>query len=206
VASESLGEKLARLFVEQGGVATTAQLREAGLSAERLGRLVRRGVLVSPRRGTYAPMALAKQAAGNNVRAEALRVAAAIARSRFELIGSHRSAAQMHGLDQLTVQSARVVTVTQPRLAAEGNRSGYAGMRLYTAELPGDHVTKLFGVPCTTVPRTVIDLARSESFTAGVVVADNALHTKKTTGGELQAVLAHCAWWPGIVTARRVLE
>jgi predicted transcriptional regulator of viral defense system len=201
-----LGGELARLFVKQGGVATAAQLHTAGLSPERLRRLVRRGILVSQRRGTYAAVTLADRAAANNATAEAFRVAASIARSRFGLIGSHRSAALMHGLDLLTVQSARVVALTQPRPAGEGNRSGYPGVRLHTAQVPDDHLTSRFEVPCTTVPRTVIDLARSESFTAGVVVADNALHAKKTTRGELQTVLAQCARWPGIANARRVVE
>jgi len=205
VASESWVTELARLFAQNGGVATTAELRAAGLSAERLEHLVRRGVLVSTRRGTYASATHANRAARNNATAEALRVSASIARSEAALTGSHRSAAIMHGLDLLTVQAARLVTVSRSRQAAR-NRAGYGGVHIYAAELPAEHVTRQFGVACTTVPRTVIDLARSGTFMAGVVVADSALHAKKATRSELTAVLRRCAGWPGIANARRVVE
>jgi hypothetical protein len=111
----------------------------------------------------------------------------------------------MHGLDLLTVRSAHVVTVTQSH-RIRGNRAGYSGVRLYTADVPDEQVTRRFRVLCTTAARTVIDLARSATFTAGVVVADSALQKKKTTRAELESVLAHCNRWPGIVNARRVVE
>jgi very-short-patch-repair endonuclease len=61
-------------------------------------------------------------------------------------------------------------------------------------------------VRCTTVARTVIDLSRTESFDAGVVVADGARHHNKVTRAELDAVLTDCAGWPGIAAARRAVE
>jgi hypothetical protein len=66
-------------------------------------------------------------------------------------------------------------------------------------------VTTVRGVPLTTVARTVIDLARCLSFEAGVAVADSALYGGKATRGELDAVLARCARWPGIQRARRAV-
>jgi hypothetical protein len=134
-----------------------------------------------------------------------MRVAAAAAGIGLDPVASHRSAAVMHGLDLLSASSGRMVTLTQPRRGI-GNRSNYPGILMHTAAIPADQVTAQFGVPCTTVARTVIDLARSGSFDAGVVVADNALHAKKTTRAELESVLARCARWPGIATARRAVE
>ena len=53
--------------------------------------------------------------------------------------------------------------------------------------------------------RTVVDLARTVPFAAGVVVADSALRDKQATRGELEAVVARCERWPGIQRARRVV-
>jgi predicted transcriptional regulator of viral defense system len=205
VAAQSLAGKLTALFRDNGGVATVEQLAAAGLSAERLRRLTRRGVLVPARRGVYVAGTLAERMAHDPANAEALRVAGVVAVTNGGWIASHQSAAVMHGLDLLGPPPTKVVTVTQPHRGA-GNRSGYAGVRIRAAEVPDEHVTRRFKVPCTTVPRTVIDLARSQTFTAGVVVADNALHANKTTRAELEGVLARCNRWPGIVNARRVVE
>lgn len=197
-------DELVAKFRENNWVLTTQQLLAAGLSPSQIDRLTRRGILFSPRRGVHAPRAVVERASHNQAESEALRVAGAVAGIGMEPVASHRSAAIMHGLDLLSVSSGRVVTVTQPRQGV-GNRSGYPGIRMYTAEIPADHITTRFGVRCTTVARTVIDVARSGSFDAGVVVADNALHGKKTTREELQAVLAQCTRWPGIATARRAV-
>ncbi len=61
-------------------------------------------------------------------------------------------------------------------------------------------------MPVTTVARTVIDLARTSSFRAGVVTADNALHRGRTTKDELAAVLADCRRWRGSRAAAAVVE
>ena len=62
------------------------------------------------------------------------------------------------------------------------------------------------GVPVTSVARTVVDLARTTPFRSGVVLADSALHAKKTSEAELLAVAAGCTRWPGIGRARQVIE
>ncbi|HTX26025.1 MAG TPA: hypothetical protein VME19_03270 [Streptosporangiaceae bacterium] len=56
------------------------------------------------------------------------------------------------------------------------------------------------------MPRTVVDLARTSPFRAGVVVADSALRRKLTTKADLAAVVAECARWPGLTQARDVVE
>jgi hypothetical protein len=98
-----------------------------------------------------------------------------------------------------------VVSLTRP----PGNRashSGWSDIEVHTAEVAAEHVAQLHGVPVTSAARTVVDLTRALPFRNGVVVADSAIHARKTTKPELQAVLAHCAGWPGIKSARRVVE
>ena len=118
-------------------------------------------------------------------------------------MASHQSAAEAHGLDLLRRPSALVTLTRQPGL---GSKSGKPNVRVHTAELPAAHVGGRFGVPVTTVPRTVIDLARALDFRAGVVVADSALHQHLTSKKELRQVLADCRRWPGVRRAARVVD
>ena len=62
----------------------------------------------------------------------------------------------------------------------------------------------LGGLPVTSPARTVVDLART-GFRLGVVAADSALHKGLIGADELHAVIADCAGWPGITTAREVV-
>lgn len=199
------GREIAELFRESKWVLTTEQLVTAGVSRERIGRLVRQGILMSPRHGTYVPVLMATQAAADPRREEALRVATVLARRSVGPVASHRSAAIMHGLDTLSASSAKMITVTQAP-GGHGSRASRRGVRLYTAELPAEHVTTRFGVACTSVARTVVDLARCGTLDAGVVVADSALRMKLTGPGELAAVLDACGHWPGTAAARRAVE
>jgi hypothetical protein len=61
-------------------------------------------------------------------------------------------------------------------------------------------------LPVTTAARTVVDLARTLSFRAGVVAADSALHRKLVTKAGLTAVLAACPRWQGVRRATTVIE
>jgi hypothetical protein len=96
------------------------------------------------------------------------------------------------------------VALTRPP-ASTSRRSGPPGVRLHVAALPAEHVVTRHGVQVTSVARTVIDLARTSSFLAGVVVADSALHTRKTTKAELRSVIAACPRWPGLQAAREAV-
>jgi hypothetical protein len=77
---------------------------------------------------------------------------------------------------------------------------------VYSARLPAGHVGSRVAIPLTTVARTVIDLARSQDFTSGVVVADSALHKRLTSKQELQRVLAELPRSRGAMRAVAVVE
>jgi predicted transcriptional regulator of viral defense system len=171
---------------------TTARLIEAGVSPGRIRRLVERGVLSPVGRGTYVRASLAAKLGprGQHV----LQVAAVSAAARPGVVGSHQSAAIIHGIDLLGWPSPGVTVTHRPGI---GRASGRAGVRVHAAALPDSHVTTWGGVAVTSVARTVVDLARTSSFRAGVVAADCALHRELTTKAELSAVLADCGRWPG---------
>jgi hypothetical protein len=85
-----------------------------------------------------------------------------------------------------------------------GSRTGDLGVLVHIAALPAEHVVSYRGLPLTSVPRTVIDLARTLPFAEGVAVADSALHAGLTSKSELAAVIAECPRWPGLQRAREV--
>ena len=165
--------------------------------------LVRKGVLVRVGRGAYVRGALAKKAEGSQAGEQALALASMFAAGRIAVVGSHQSAAIIHGIDLLGRRSPGVTVTHRPGV---GSGSGRPGVRVHRAALPASHVILRGGVPVTSVARTVVDLARTSSFRSGVVVADSALHRGLTSKDELRAVLADCARWPGLARARQVID
>jgi hypothetical protein len=150
-------------------------------------------------------LAQAEAVQADPARLHALLAATAIAATKSEWVASHHSAAVIHGLDLLGRPPAKIIAVTTANRGS-GNWRTYQGVRVHAAKIPPGQVTSRFGVPCTSVARTVVDLARSSPFIQGVVVADSALHAGTTTRRKLDEVLAQCARWPGIRDARRVVE
>jgi Protein of unknown function (DUF559) len=166
--------------------------------------LVRSGHLVRVRHGVYATRRAVDWAEGDQARAHALCVLAIRASVGRAVVASHHSAALLHRLDLLKSPSADTVTVTLSS-AKPWNRPASAGIVFHSADLPPEHVTRYYNVPVTTVPRTVIDLARTLPFMDAVVVADSALRAAKTTKPELRRIADSCARWPGVTQARRVV-
>lgn len=72
------------------------------------------------------------------------------------------------------------------------------------ADLDGRDVETWYGIPVTTVARTVVDLARIDPR-SGLMAADAALHEALLTSGQLTAVLERSAGLPGVRRAREVL-
>jgi Protein of unknown function (DUF559) len=169
----------------------------------RLRSLVRRGYLVPVRHGAFATRSAAAAAENDPCRAHALQVAAVRASVGRDAVGSHHSAALIHGFDLLKPPSPELVTLTcRPRMRRRSRRT--AGVLFRIAELPDHHATRACGTEVTTPARTVIDLARTLPFIEAVVVADSALRAGKTTKEELASICADCPRWPGIAQARRV--
>lgn len=180
---------------------TTAGLLEAGVSPGRIRQLVRRGVLSPVGRGTYVRASIAANLGqrGQHV----LGLASVLAAAYPGVVGSHESAAIVHKLDRIGPWPAET-TVTHPPGAGRG--SGRPGVRVHVAALPESHVTVRGGIRVTSVGRTVVDLARTSSFRAGVVAADSALRGALTTKDDLRTVLADCGRWPGLAQARLVVD
>lgn len=82
--------------------------------------------------------------------------AALLATGTRAAVASHHTAARLHGLALPSTEGPEHVTV--PRTYRYLRRHD---LRSHTSALPAHHVTRINGLPCTTVPRTVLDLARA---------------------------------------------
>ena len=165
--------------------------------------MVERGELLRIGWGYYATADLAELIPALPAGRLLLSAAAAAASLGPSAVVSHETAALLHGLSLLGPPPA-ALTITRPPGA--GSRSARRGISLHCAALPAAHVGGRLGVPVTTVPRTVIDLARVLDFRAGLVVADSALQRKLTSQKELRAVMAACPRWRGVRMAAAVVE
>jgi hypothetical protein len=192
------------IFFRSGGVATAAELLAQEVSRSQLRQWARDRRVTAVARGVYAPTEWLESLAGDPRRLHAVALNAVIRRNPG-LVASHESAAYLQGVDVLLAAGTTVPPVTLTRRAKEPGRAQVHGALVRAATLPDDHVTTAFGVPVTTVARTVMDIARTSGFTAGVVAADSALHSHVVVKVELAIILEECGQWPGVVRARQVL-
>src|SRR5215469_14385593 len=174
------------------GIVTTAELAAAGFSGARIRTLTRRGDLHQVRRGVYANGPRAREILAIADGRQLLQLAAAVAVAGPNAVVSHESAAYLHSIDLLCTPDVATLTCSPGR----GWKARF-GVRLHAMELPAEHITTMARLPVTTSARTVVDLARTLGFRAGVVTADSALHRKLVTKPELRAVLATCPRWRG---------
>lgn len=141
--TRSWDEQILELAMRQHGVVARWQLREMGMPDRTIGDRLSQRRLHPIHRGVYA--------VGHSLlSADAHLMAAALAGGPAAVV-SHISAADLYGI---LSHSGRWVYVTVP-----GGGRSRGGLRFHRARLPGDEVTHARGIPVTTVPRTLFDLA-----------------------------------------------
>jgi hypothetical protein len=163
-------------------------------SALRRGKLIqlRRGVLV----GCLALAATRDEAKARHALLAKGAILAAEGPPAFACLGS---AGLLHEFKRLGQSPQRVRLY---RRKGPPWRDG--DVAVLTCGLPDAHLTEVMDVPCTTGPRTVVDLARWVAFRGGVVVADSAMRLG-VERQQLSAVAKDCTRWPGIRKARDVI-
>jgi very-short-patch-repair endonuclease len=138
---------LAALAKRQYGVASRAQLLGAGWSEGAIKKRIRGGRLHRLQAGVYL--------VGHELIPREGRWIAAVLSSGPEAVLSHWSAAALWGIRP---SSRERIDVTVP------HRSRSSGLiRRHISQLPADERTAEEGIPVTTVPRTIFDLATAES-------------------------------------------
>ena len=171
----------------------------AGYSDAELARQVRRGEIARLQRGTYltgSPVPPRDAEARHR-----LVVAATVAELRVPAVVSHASAAALHALPLWRVRLNRVHVLRAPPASGASK----ARLHLHVARCDVDDITALEGLAVTTVTRTVVDVARTESFESAVVLADAALHHRLTSPTQLRDCLERMGAVAGVRAAFRVL-
>jgi very-short-patch-repair endonuclease len=191
-----MNKKLAKTAASQGRVFTRRQALDAGLTPAQVRVLIAREWLVLLR-GVYAERALA-----DSLSPEARHVldaAAAVVASRLGPVASHRTGALAHGLPLLGGLPELPQLTRTPRSSDDTSRTP----GLHVATLLATDLTSVGGMPVTTLPRTAVDIARTEPVRAGVVFADAVLR-RLVPQEELLAVAQAHRSWPGGPRAVRV--
>ncbi len=142
-SSRAVDRVIAELAEVQHGVVGRRQLLAAAVSRRQIGVRLSRGSIHPIHHGVYA-------VGHKRVSLEGKWTAAVLACGRGATL-SHRSAAQLWGL---LSHSSGFPEVTRP-----GSYRGRAGIVMHRVLLPADERTVVDGIPVTTVPRTIFDLA-----------------------------------------------
>jgi hypothetical protein len=131
------------LAERQHGVVDRAQLIDLGIGSRAIRHRVDCGRLHVVHRGVYA--------VGHRALTRAGRWMAAVLAQGLDAVLSHRSGARLW---RIRSSEGVRIDVTVPR-----SRRSRAGIQVHHSSLPADEVTVENGIPVTTVPRTLFDLA-----------------------------------------------
>ncbi len=172
-SNQSSYEALYRIAEQQAGYFAALQAKEAGYSQRQLTYYVRTGRFERIRQGIYRlsqypsepneDLFLAWLEAGRNA------------------VISHESALALYQLSD--VLPARVHLIIPPKASRR-----HPGLQLHVNRLSAGEVTKYAGLPVTTVPRTIVDVAASGLAEELVVQAvQEAIERGLTTADSLRA-------------------
>lgn len=184
------------------------ELVAAGLTDRRLDAGLREGSLLRAHPGWY--VSASEWSALNSAEQHLLRALAVAANAEVAPVFSHATAAILHGLPLYGLRDRRVhATVGRPV-----NRRSSEGVFRHRLDLAADHVTERAGLRCTTVSRTVLDIARTMSIESGIVCADAGFRQLASASADppdevlarLLEQLDSSPPSPGRARARRVLE
>lgn len=179
------------------------QCRRLRLSRRNVRTLIRRGAWTSAGIGHVSPLSLHPPVDADVFLAERRRQAVAAVGAQRRLVSrviSGRSAAVLHGLPTVAVAA-------RPELTSLGAGRQGTGERAHSfpARLEPDEVRHWFGVPVTSVARTIVDLARHD-HRDGLLAVDAALRVDLVGVDELRRALERARGWPGARRARKVIE
>jgi hypothetical protein len=139
--------RVSALAQRQHGVIAWRQLRDLGLSKAGIALRMRKGWLHRILPGVYA--------VGHPIPSPRGWWMAAVLATGPQAVLSHRSAAALWGLRSY---SEGAVEVISPHKSTSSRR-----VRRHHSRLPADEIAVEDGIPVTTVPRTILDLAAVES-------------------------------------------
>jgi len=182
-------QELARIAAKQHGLVTRSQLLAAEISESGIKRRLRKGILLSVHRGVYRVGHAAPST-------EASYLAAVFACGVGALLG-RRAAAHLFRLVKGPPPRPEVVFPTQLRRP---------GLQTFRSRVDPRDATTHRGIPVTTVPRTLVDLAAVLPSPALARACHEAGVLHRTTPARVEAVLARRPSSPGAGKLRRVIR
>jgi very-short-patch-repair endonuclease len=180
---------LRRIASAHHGVVTRAQLLAAGVSDQEIKGRLRRGTLIRAHLGVYR--------VGHHAPSTEARYLAAVLACGEGSVLSGAAAGHLWGLLKGTAAPPEVTAPTLRRIHGIRTRRG--------SDLTRD-ATKCRGIPVTTVPRTLVDLASLLSLDALARACHEAGVKYRTTPRQVDAVLARRKNIPGAAKLRSVLH
>ena len=188
--SRTVDRELARIAHERHGVVTREELLDAGITDRRITRRLASGNLIRVHRGVYRVGHKAPSI-------EATYLAAVLAAGEGALLNG-RAAAHLFVLTKGAAPAPEVIARTQRRIE---------GVTMHRSRgLDARDATTFRGIPVTSVPRTLIDIAADLSLDALARACHEAGVRYGTTPKAVEAVLARRPTSPGAKMLRRVIH
>src|SRR5215213_2538629 len=182
--------ELARIASATHGVVTRAQLLDAGVTAHEVRRRVRTGRLLREYPGVYR--------VGHRAPSTEARYLAAVLAAGQGAVLSGRAAAHLLGLVKGTPPPPELIARTERRIAGiKTHRS-----RVFDAR----EAASFKGIPVTTVPRTLVDLAAELTVAALARACHEAGVRYGTTPAAVEGVLGRRPNCPGARKLRRIIH
>jgi hypothetical protein len=200
--ARSLPADVVGLLLSGSGVLTVRAAVAAGVSAERVHRLARAGLLERVGDGAYASSQQLVEA--NPWVAHAIRTRGFVQSRRKPSLAAGWSAVAVRRLPALRAVPPALPTAVQLDPVRRGtDTTPYGVVRLH--DLDEIHHAQYAGCPTVGRAWLAVDLARAAPRPDALVVADAVLHGGTTVGG-LRRALAHMTGWPGTDAAAWVVE
>ena len=185
--SSTVEAAVARVAGRSHGVVTRARLLAAGITPAEIRQRLRTGALLREHRGVYR--------VGHRAPSVEARYLAAVWACGAGAVLSGRAAAHLWGLVKGLAPAPEVTTVSERRVRGVNTK------RSRTIER-----TTHRGIPVTTVPRTLVDVASVLSLDALARACHEAGVLYDTTPRQVEAVLAERARTRGAAKLREVLS
>lgn len=129
----------------------------------------------------------------------------AFGRSAHRSVLVERSAAKLLGLWTLSSRDAQVVLARQSKTVPP-RRQWDSKVMYRKMWLPTSDIMERFGLRCTSVARTCIDVARLATFEEGLMDVDSALRKRLVSVDELRSMITAMGRVKGAAQARRVVS
>jgi very-short-patch-repair endonuclease len=188
--NRTVDEEVARIATAGHGVVTRAQLLQTGVTRKEIERRLRTGSLLREHPGVYRVGHRAPSI-------EASYLAAVLAAGEGALL-SGRAAAHLFGLVKGAAPAPEVISRTERRI--EGVKTHRSRL------LDARDAAIVRGIPVTTVPRTLVDIAADLPIDALARACHEAGVRYQTTPAAVEGVLVRRPTSPGAKKLRRVIH